>query len=128
MSDLVEPDGAIERPFGWEAALRRLAARHDVIMVEIIDPRELELPDVGVVTLVDPESGRQREIQTADRSLRAAYAAAAARHRDATAAAVRAAHAGHLRLRTDADWIGDLARFVRSRRHARRRPAPRSAS
>lgn len=123
VSDLVEPDGTIERPFRWEAPLRRLSARHDVIMVEIVDPRELELPDVGVVTLVDPESGRQREIQTASRRLRNAYAEAAARHREATAEAVKASRAGHLRLSTDGDWIGDLARFVRTRRRSRRRSA-----
>jgi uncharacterized protein (DUF58 family) len=127
VSDLLEPDGAFERPFGWEQPLRRLAGRHDVIVVEIVDPRELELPDVGVVTLLDPESGRQREVQTADRRLRRRYAEAAFRHRDQTAAAVKAARAAHLRLRTDADWIGELARFVRGRRRGARRRTPRSS-
>ena len=56
VSDFVDPDGATERPFTWEPALRRLAARHDVIVVEVLDPRELELPDLGLVVLRDPES------------------------------------------------------------------------
>lgn len=125
VSDFVEPDGAVERPFAWEQALRRLSARHDVVVVEILDPRELELPDVGPVVLRDPETGRRREIWTSLPGLRADYAALAAGHRAAVAEAVRAAGAGHVVLRTDRDWVGDLARFVRLRSSAR--PRRRSA-
>ena len=71
-------------------------------------------PPVGQLVLVDPESGRQREVATGDRRVRTAYAEAAAAHRAATAEAVRAAGAAHLLLRTDRDWVGDLARFVRA--------------
>jgi uncharacterized protein (DUF58 family) len=123
VSDLLDPAGEIRRPFDWEAPLRRLGARHDVIVAEVLDPRELELPPVGQLVLVDPESGRQRDVATGDLRVRTAYAEAAAAHREATAAAVRAAGADHLRLRTDRDWVGELARFVRARRRlpARRR-------
>jgi uncharacterized protein (DUF58 family) len=119
VSDLLDPAGAIRRPFDWEAPLRRLSARHDVIVAEVLDPRELELPPVGQLVLVDPESGRQADVATGDLRIRTAYAEAAAAHRLATAAAVRAAGADHLQLRTDLDWVGELARFVRARR---RRP------
>ncbi len=112
VSDLVEADGRTDRPFAWEVPLRRLAARHEVLLVEVVDPRELELPDVGVLTLRDPESGRRREVATSDRRLRERYAAAAAEHRSATAAAVRAARAQHVTLRTDRDWVRDLARHL----------------
>jgi uncharacterized protein (DUF58 family) len=125
ISDLIGPAGAIERPFDWEAPLRRLTARHDVVVVEVVDPRELELPPVGQLVLVDPESGRQREVNSSDRRLRTAYASAAAVHRSATAAAVRAARAGHVLLRTDNDWITELARFVRARRRLPARRAQR---
>jgi uncharacterized protein (DUF58 family) len=121
ISDLIDPAGAIERPFDWEAPLRRLAARHDVVVVEVVDPRELELSPVGQLVLVDP--GRQREVNSGDRRLRTAYASAAAVHRSATAAAVRAACAGHVLLRTENDWLDELARFVRARR---RLPARRT--
>jgi uncharacterized protein (DUF58 family) len=123
VSDLLDPDGEYRRPFGWEAPLRRLATRHDVIVAEVLDPRELALPPVGQLVLVDPESGRQREVATGDLRVRTAYAKAAAAHRLATAEALRAAGAGHLQLRTDHDWVGELARFVRARRRlpARRR-------
>ncbi|WP_222847653.1 DUF58 domain-containing protein [Nocardioides dongxiaopingii] len=115
VTDFVEPDGRMERPFAWETPLRRLAAVHETLVVEVVDPRELELPDVGAVTLEDPETGRRREIFTSDRRLRARYAAATAAHRAATADAVRAARAGHVLLRTDRDWVRDLARFVNGR-------------
>lgn len=119
VSDFLEPDGATERPFPWEGPLRRLTARHDVLVVEVLDPRELELPDVGPVVLTDPETGRRREVWTDRPGLREQYAALASAHRDAVAGAVRAAGASHLVVRTDRDWVTDLARFVRLRSGSR---------
>jgi uncharacterized protein (DUF58 family) len=100
----------------WGRALGRLAARHDVVAAEVLDPRELELPSVGVLTLVDPETGRVREVQTASARLRERYADAARRQRDGIASTIRQAGADHLVLRTDCDWLGDLVRFVTLRR------------
>ena len=68
VSDFLAPDG-------WERPLRALGARHEVLAVEVVDPRELELPDVGVLELVDPETGDIREVNTANRALRERYAA-----------------------------------------------------
>jgi len=113
----------------WEHPLRALAARHDALVVEIIDPRELELPDVGVIDVVDPATGRRREVQTSNTGLRRRYAAAAAEQRATTARSIRASGADHLVLRTDGDWLRDLLRFVHLRRdrvHAR--PTAGSAS
>lgn len=106
---------------GWEPPLRRLAARNDVIAVEVVDPRDESLPDVGLLTLVDPETGFRQEVSTRSSRLRARYAAEVAAHRDRTAAALRRAGAAHLVLRTDRDWVGDVARFVTARRRASRR-------
>lgn len=100
----------------WQLPMRRLAVRHDVLAVEVLDPRELELPDVGVLTMVDPETGSMREVQTSDARLRARYAAAATEQRREIAHGLRATGADHLQLRTDRDWIGDLVRFVTIRR------------
>ncbi|MDT0214888.1 DUF58 domain-containing protein [Rothia sp. ARF10] len=119
VSDFVDPEGAHERPFAWEAALRRLAARHDVVVIEVLDPRELELPDLGLVVLRDPESGRAREVHTSP-TIRRRYAELAATHRAAVADAVRAAGAGHVVVRTDSDWVRDLARYILTRRRTRR--------
>jgi len=115
ISDFLAP------PEQWARPVRKLAVRHDVLAIEVVDPRELELPDVGVLTLLDPETGELHEVQTADPRLRRRYAAAAGAQRAAVADALRTAGAAHLRLRTDSDWLLDIVRFVAARRHARTR-------
>ena len=99
----------------WERSLRALAGRHDLLAVEVVDPRDLDLPDVGTVVLADPESGRQKEVRTTA-VLRKEFAAAASEHRDLVAATLRRCGAGHLVLRTDTDWIADVVRFVVGRK------------
>jgi uncharacterized protein (DUF58 family) len=111
-------DGATgDGPAPWERPLRALSERHQLLGIEVLDPRELELPAAGLVTFVDPETGRQLEVQTSDATLRAQYAAAAAKQRERIAAGLRHAGAAHLQLRTDRDWINDVVRFVIARRH-----------
>ncbi|MCW6008737.1 DUF58 domain-containing protein [Micromonospora sp. CPCC 205371] len=100
----------------WEANLRRLAVRHQVLAVEVTDPRELELPDVGLITLVDPESGQRREVSTGSRKLRDKYKAAATAQRDIVRRALRRTGAHHLPLRTDRDWVADIVRHVYAQR------------
>jgi uncharacterized protein (DUF58 family) len=102
-------------PIDWERSLRALSARHDLLAVEVLDPRDIELPDVGLVTLVDPETGRHREIQTTP-TLRRDFAAAAAEHRRAVGTELRRAGCSQLTLRTDRDWIADMVRFVLTRK------------
>lgn len=97
--------------FGWERGLRALSARHELLAVEVLDPRDEELPDLGAVVLADPETGRQREVVTTP-LLRKEFAAAAAEHREQVAAALRRCRAAHLVLRTDSDWVADIVRFV----------------
>lgn len=102
----------------WERPLRALGQRHQLLGVEIVDPRELELPNSGLVTFVDPESGQQLEVQTANAGVRERYAAAAAAQREQIAAALRHAGAGHLQLRTDRDWLSDVVRYVTANRRS----------
>ena len=98
--------------------MKALSARHELLAVEVLDPRELELPDVGLVTFADPETGRTQEVYLSPK-VRAAYAEAARLQRASTAAALRRCGAAHLVLRTDRDWVTDLAQFVlRQRRIA----------
>jgi uncharacterized protein (DUF58 family) len=114
----------------WERPLRRLGARHQVLAVEVTDPRELELPDVGVITLVDPESGLRREVSTGSRQLRERFAAAAQAQRHLVRQALRRTGAAHLVLRTDRDWVADVVRHVHLQRrlaHAARSCAVRNA-
>jgi uncharacterized protein (DUF58 family) len=112
-------------PEGWERPLRKLGVRHDVLTIEVVDPRELSLPAVGVLTVVDPETGRVHEVQTSSRGLREAYEKAAAEQRATITAAIRRAGAAHLRLRTDSDWLLDIVRFVAAQRRGRSRGTTR---
>jgi uncharacterized protein (DUF58 family) len=106
-------------PGGWENPLRALASRQDVVAIEVIDPRELDLPDVGPLAVADPETGRRRIIDTGDATLRVRYAEAAQAGRADVARRIAAAGAHHLVLRTDRDWVVDLVRFVGARRRNR---------
>jgi len=99
----------------WQRPLRGLSTRHELIAIEVLDPRDIDLPEVGTVVLVDPESGRQREVH-ASALLRREFAAAAAKHRTNVAGAIRGTGGGHLVLRTDSDWIADTVRFVVARK------------
>jgi uncharacterized protein (DUF58 family) len=103
-------------PEEWSTALGTVGLRHSVLCLQVVDPRDLELPPVGLLHLVDPATGATREVNTDDRALRARYAEAAARQQGAIAAAVRGAGADHLVLRTDSDWLLELARHVTRRR------------
>lgn len=103
-------------PGEWDRPLRALATRNEVLAVEVVDPRELALPDVGVLQFVDAATGAAVEVQTSDRRVRRRYAEAATAQRDAIARRIRAVGADHLVLATDRDWLVDLARFVAWRR------------
>lgn len=103
----------------WARRLQALADRHEVMAIDIVDPRELTLPAVGYLTVADPETGRRRVVDTADAALRQRYARAAAAQRDAIAEAIRRSGADHLTVRTDRDWLADLVRHVEVRRRSR---------
>ncbi len=110
---------------GWERPLRVLSARHQILAVEILDPLELTLPSVGLLPVVDAETGALLEVPTSSRRFRDRYAAAAAAQRREVAAALRRTGADHLVLRTDSDWLVDIVRFASANRRGRaagRRP------
>jgi uncharacterized protein (DUF58 family) len=102
-------------PINWMRPLRAIAGRHEVLGIEVIDPRDVELPDVGDVILQDPETGVTREF-TIDEQLRDDFGKAAAAHRAEVARTLRRCDAPLLTLRTDRDWIADVVRFVANRR------------
>jgi uncharacterized protein (DUF58 family) len=123
--DISEPSGDPNVTPPWERRMRELAARHQVIAVEILDPRELDIPNVGTVLLEDTETGEVRQLNTGSRKVRQRYAAAARLQRERTARALRRAGVAHLVLRTDRDWVADTARFaLKHRRVATRLHAP----
>jgi uncharacterized protein (DUF58 family) len=74
---------------------------------------------VGFLTLVDPETGRLRDVQTSNPRLRERFRAAAEADRDEVRRRVRACGASNLVLSTDRDWTLDVVRFVQARRRRR---------
>ena len=100
----------------WPRALRVLAHRHDVVAAVISDPRELHLPDVGVIRMEDVETGRQAWVDTASRRMRARFSVEAARHQEQIEHEISKSGAHLLTLSTDRDWIQDVVGWVMSRR------------
>jgi len=105
----------------WVVPLQRLSYRHQVVAVQVVDPRELALPAIGMAAFVDPETGRRLHVQTNADALRTRYAAAAHARHEAIARAIRTAGAEHLVLGTDRDWLIDIVKFVGGRRSLRER-------
>jgi uncharacterized protein (DUF58 family) len=106
-------------PRDWRAPLLRLAARHAVVAVEIRDPREQELPNVGHLWLVDPETGRKLQVDTGRRRLRERFAEIAEAERADLARELSSLGVPHLVLSTAGDWLRSFAMFVE--REGRRR-------
>jgi uncharacterized protein (DUF58 family) len=103
-------------PLDWRKPLLELMSRHEVLAVEIRDPREQELPDVGDLWLVDPETGRQIRVDTRSASLRDRFAAAAAEERSGVARVLSALGVPHVVLSTSGDWLRHYATFLGARR------------
>ena len=110
----------------FEKMLRAMAGRHDVVAVHLQDPREIELPNAGILSLRDAETGQRVLVDTASRAAREAFAQAAAVRMDATRAALRNARVEAVTVRTDEDYVEPLAAFFRHR-NRRRSPAGRPA-
>lgn len=106
-------------PADWSAPLHRLSLRHQVIAVQVTDPRERELPAVGMLTVIDTETGRTMHVQTNRGELRRRYAEVAEARQQDIAHRIFAAGAEHVVLSTDTDWLTDIARFITARRARR---------
>lgn len=102
-------------PRDWRRPLLDVAGRHEVLAVEIRDPREQELVPAGILHLVDPETGRRLRVDTGDARLRERFAIAAAEERRAVARELAAAGVGHVVLSTEGDWLRPLAGHLRRR-------------
>lgn len=115
LSDFIDLD--------FDAPIKGLIAKHDVIAVTLTDPRELELPDVGIIEAVDPESGKTLLIDTSDRKIRDTYRRRAKDLADNRSAIFRSRGIDELVLRTDQTYVKPLAQFFerRARRQVRRR-------
>jgi uncharacterized protein (DUF58 family) len=103
-------------PRDWRRPLLELAGHHDVVAVEIRDQREQELPNVGLLYLVDPETGRQLRVDTRSRRLRERFAVAAAAERQELARSLSSVGVRHVVLGTSGDWLRPLVTFLRRSR------------
>ena len=108
---------------GWAAPLGRLARRHEVLAVRLFDPLELALPDIGLLTVEDAETGEQLLVDTQDAGFRQRFAALAASHETALRGQLASAGVDVLELATSDDLLAALLRFVALRRQ-RARLAP----
>ena len=98
---------------GWERPLGSLRVRHSVLAVEIGDPHEAQLPAVGHLTLIDPETGARVEVNTSRRGFRERFAKLERQRRQTVADELRRLRVHHTRLLTDQDWLVELGRQLR---------------
>lgn len=105
----------------WQRALRITGRRHDVIAVDVTDPRERELPGVGFVTFEDPETGEVREVDTRHPKVRALFREQQAERERALGESLRRAGVDQLGVRTDQPYTQSLHRFFRMRERRRTR-------
>ncbi|MGB2710891.1 MAG: hypothetical protein WBC33_05185, partial [Conexibacter sp.] len=98
---------------GWTRPLGALRARHSVLAVEVRDPREAQVPAVGRLALIDPETGERVEVDTSRRRVRERFAQIEAERRAQVARELRRLEVEHVALSTDGDWLGELGRRLR---------------
>jgi uncharacterized protein (DUF58 family) len=99
----------------WVDPLARLGLRHDLLAIAVYDPRERDIPPIGLVDVVDPATGRHREVRVTS-AVQRRFAAAAAERVAARDLALRRAGAELLELATDADWLATIVQHVRRKR------------
>jgi uncharacterized protein (DUF58 family) len=106
---------------GFEYALKRTARHHDLIAIRISDPREEELPPVGLLELEDAETGERLLVDTGSRRVREAFATGARRRREALRQLARSSRADFIEVSTDGSHLDALIRFFRLRERRLRR-------
>jgi uncharacterized protein (DUF58 family) len=98
---------------GWERPLGSLRVRHAVLGIEIVDPREAELPSVGHLALVDPETGARVDVDTSNLRVRRRFAQLERERREVLARELRRLRIDHVTLSSDEEWLPALGRHLR---------------
>ena len=114
VSDFITTDSS------WEKSLRGVAAKHDVVAAQIMDPREIELPNAGRVCLEDPETGEQILVNTSHPAVREQFAAHVAERQIALEQLLRRCGVERIAIRTDEDYVPALKAYFRTRKRRRR--------
>jgi uncharacterized protein (DUF58 family) len=105
---------------GYERALRITSKRHDLIALQVLDPREEQLPNVGVIAAEDLETGELYDIDTSSRVVREAYATRIARQRSEREQLFRRLDLDHLTIQTDQPYVRPIAELFRRRQRRER--------
>lgn len=108
-------------PSNWDSALRHLSARHDVVGVWLTDPLEARLPDLGLVTFQDAESGEQLFVDTHDQNFRTRFALAAQAHQNRLRSTFETAGVDVVELSTEDDVLDAMIGFAAMRKQTLRR-------
>lgn len=107
LSDMMDTD--------YEAAMKIANRRHDVVVLRTTDPREGELPNMGLVQFVDPETGATRWVNTGSRSIRNAFRAAALKHQNRTREILRRSGVDHATISTQHGYVRPLMQLLKQR-------------
>lgn len=105
---------------GWERPLKLLSQRHETLAVRLWDPREIDLPDIGVVIMEDAETGEQLYVDTSDKRFRQRFREAAQQREATLTETFKRSGVDTLALSTEDDLVRAIARFAQSRRSRRR--------
>jgi len=108
---------------GWERSLELLQRRHELLAVRLVDPREIDLPDIGPVLMDDAETGEQLYVDTSDAGFRRRFRAAADEREARIAASFRRANVEAVTLSTDSDLVRAIVRMAMERRLRKRKRA-----
>lgn len=107
LSDMMDTD--------YEAAMKIANRRHDLVVLRTTDPREGELPNMGLVQFVDPETGATRWVNTGSRSIRNAFRAAALKHQNRTREILRRSGVDHATISTQHGYVRPLMQLLKQR-------------
>ena len=105
---------------GWEKSLNLLSQRHEVVVIRLWDPREMDMPDIGTVIMEDAETGEQLYVDTHDKKFRQRFREAAAQREKALSETFKRAGVDALPLSTEEDLIRAIVRFATIRRQHRK--------
>lgn len=99
----------------WQGPLARLSLRHDLLAITVHDPREHDVPPIGLVDVVDPATGAVREVRVTAK-VQQRFATAAAEERERRSGALGRSGADVIELSTDSDWLGAIVQHTRRKR------------
>jgi uncharacterized protein (DUF58 family) len=99
----------------WGDALGRLSMRHDLLAITVHDPREYDVPPIGLVEVVDPATGATREVRVTTK-VQQRFAKAAAAERERRTAELGRSGADVIELMTDGDWLGTIVQHTQRKK------------